>query len=178
MPAEGTGPAENAGTWQMTGSVIPDGAAEEPDPEYDPPAGADHSGVGNEQENNPGISENNPLLLQSASVDLDGDGENEQVEAIQVEHPPIEGNLSGELEGRLIIKSTSGERQISFWKKQPDYRDFYPPCSLKTWIMTAQRCFSSCAGLWSSIFLLNYFIYSYKKNLSYSFASDNMLAKS
>lgn len=178
MPAEGTGPAENAGTWQMTGSVIPDGAAEEPDPEYDPPAGADHSGVGNEQENNPGISENNPLLLQSASVDLDGDGENEQVEAIQVEHPPIEGNLSGELEGRLIIKSTSGERQISFWKKTAGLSGLLSAMQFEDLDNDgAKDVFLLVPDYGAAFSYSNYFIYSYKKNLSYSFASDNMLAE-
>jgi hypothetical protein len=163
----------------MTGSAIPDGADGENDPEYDPPAGADYSDAENNQENNPGISEkNNALLLQSASVDLDGDGENEQVEAVQVELPPTEGNLSGELDGRLIIKGIGGEREISFWKKPAGLSELLSAMQFEDLDNDgAKDVFLLVPDHGAAFSYSNYFIYSYRKNLSYSFASDNTLAE-
>ncbi|MGI6669263.1 MAG: hypothetical protein ACOX4M_07680 [Acetivibrionales bacterium] len=179
LPADGAGPAEDAGKQQMTEPAMPDSGTEEHEREYDPPEGENHAGNGNEQENNPDVSEGkNAMLLQSASVDLDGDGENEQVEVIQVELPSADGNLSGEIEERLIIKGASGERQISFWTK---------PAGL-SWLLSsmqfedldndgAKDVFLLIPHHGASFSLSRYFIYSYGKNLSYSFASDDALAE-
>jgi hypothetical protein len=173
------GLAENAGTPQMTESVMPESAAEENIGEYDSSVDANHGGIESGQENNPETSEgNNELLLQSASVDLDGDGENEQVEVIQIELPPAEGYLAGEIEERLKIKGDGAERQISFWKKQAEL----------SWLLSsiqfedldndgAKDVFLLIPHYGASFSLSRYFIYSYKKNLSYSFASDDVLAE-
>jgi hypothetical protein len=136
-------------------------------------------GVENKQGNDSDIMEgSNAILLQSASVDLDDDGENEQVEAIQIELPPVENNLAGELDGRLIIKGSGGERQVSFWKKPTGLSGLLSAMQFEDLDNDGSKdVFLVIPGYGASFSYSNYFIYSYKKNLSYSFASDNMLAE-
>lgn len=137
------------------------------------------AGVENRQENDPGITEeNNAILLQSASVDLDGDGENEQVEVVQIELLPVGSNLSGELDGKLIIKGTGGERQVSFWKKPAGLSELLSAMQFEDLDNDGSKdVFLVIPGYGASFFYSDYFIYNYKKDLSYSFTSDNMLAE-
>ncbi|MGE5612988.1 MAG: hypothetical protein ACM3XR_01125 [Bacillota bacterium] len=152
---------------------------EEHNPEYETPVDENQADAGNEHEGDSVISEgNNVLLLQSASVDLDGDGENEQVEALQVELPPAGDNLPGEIEGRLIIKGAGGERQVPFWKKSSVSQGLLSSMQFEDLDNDgAKDVFLLIPGYGAAFSYSNYFIYSYKKNLSYSFASDNTLAE-
>lgn len=117
-------------------------------------------------------------LIQSASIDLDGDGQNEQVKVIRVQSGAKESGAAGEAEGRLVIKDTESKTVITFWKKQDEL----------TGIMTdmqfedldgdgANDVFIIIPGSGASFEYYNYFIYSYKKNVSHKFSSDNTLAE-
>ncbi len=114
-------------------------------------------------------------LLQSASVDLDGDGINEQILVVSTGQ---NGNgTANRVEGRLLISDGDNERQIVFCTKEND------PSGLLSSIEFedldgdgAADVFIVIPGYGASFSYSNYFIYSYKKDKSHSFTSDNTLA--
>lgn len=136
----------------------------------------------NATENEPGDnagkngSDMAPQLLQSASVDLDADGVNEEVEALLLETKDSGDNGSGELEGILKITDGNAVTNTTFVKK---------PAGL-TGVMSSLE-FSDLDGDGAKdIFLiipesgasfsLNYFYaYSFKTDKSYSFTTDSTL---
>jgi len=117
-------------------------------------------------------------LLQSASVDLDGDGQNEQVKVVQVLSGSKESGVTGEVEGRLVIGDAESEKVITFLKEREGL----------TGIMTSMEfedldndgsddIFIIIPGSGASFSNYKYFIYSYKKDANYTFSSDNTLAE-
>lgn len=131
-----------------------------------------------EEASNPGNeAADKPQLLQSASVDLDSDGVNEEVEALVIEHAGDSGNETGTLEGVLKITDGSEVKNITFIKK---------PAGLTSVMMGIE--FPDLDGDGSKdIFLiipesgasfsLNYFYaYSYKKDQSYAYTTDSNLS--
>ena len=115
-------------------------------------------------------------LLQSANIDLNADGESEQVEAVQISAGAAEPGSGGEAEGRLKIRSGGSEIQMTFREKN----------AVMSGILTgmqfedldgdgAKDVFIIIPGNGASFSYSNYFIYSYKKNIKYSFVSDNIL---
>lgn len=116
-------------------------------------------------------------LLQSASADLDGDGISEQIEAVQISLEAAGSDRVGELEGRLKIKSGSSNSQITFWKKSAGLTSLLTSMQFKDLDSDgSQDVFIIIPDNGASFSISHYFIYSFKKNLSYSFTSDNILA--
>lgn len=116
-------------------------------------------------------------LLQSASIDLNGDGISEQVEAIQILTDAAEPGSAGDLEGRLKITSGSIESQITFWKKNAGLTELLYSMQFDDLDSDgAKDVFIIIPGNGASFSYSNYFIYSYKKNISYSFTNDSVLA--
>ncbi len=118
----------------------------------------------------------NEQLLQSASVDLNDDGESEQVEAVQITVNAAPDNAN-EVEGRLKIRSGASEKEITFCTKNAgmsgvltnlQFEDLDNDGSKDVFIIIPDNGASSL--------YYYYFIYSYKKDISYSFTSDNELA--
>lgn len=121
-------------------------------------------------------AEENSELLQSASIDLDADGINEQVEAVQISLPSLEPGAAAELEGKLVIRSGSADRQISFCKKPAgltgllsdmQFDDLDEDGAVDVFIIIPDNG--------ASFSYYHYFIYSYKKDKYYSFSRDNTL---
>lgn len=135
----------------------------------------------NEQENTQ-VSENNDSsadtsneeegqLLQSASMDLDDDGINERVEAIQVINAE-----SGEKEGRLRIETKAGNREITFCTKSIEASSILSGMEFKDLDGDgAADVFIVIPDNGASFSFSTYFIYSLKKDKSYAFAADNEL---
>jgi hypothetical protein len=110
-------------------------------------------------------------LLQSASMDLDDDGANERVEAVQVINAE-----SGEKEGRLRIKTKAGNREITFCAKDIDaasilsgieFEDLDGDGAVDVFIVIPDNG--------ASFSFSTYFTYSMKKDKSYAFTADNEL---
>lgn len=117
-------------------------------------------------------------LLQSASVDLDGDGQNEQLKAIRVLSGGKESGVTGEVEGRLVIKDNEVKTVITFWKKQDELTSIMEGMQFEDLDGDgATDVFIIIPGSGASFEYYNYFIYSYKKNASHAFSSDNTLAE-
>ncbi|NJD01701.1 MAG: hypothetical protein FIA99_03690 [Ruminiclostridium sp.] len=134
--------------------------------------------VESELNNGSDESENNPQLLQSASVDLDADGINEEVEALQIKVEGDGENNSGELEGILKIIDGNETKKTTFIKKQAGL----------TGVMTSIKFADLDGDGAKDIFLiipesgaafsLNYFFaYSHKEDKSYSFTTDSNLSE-
>ena len=124
---------------------------------------------------NPG--DTSELLLQSASIDLNGDGENEQVEAIQISMDATEPGTASKLEGRLGIKSGSSENQVTFWEKDEGLTGLLTSMQFEDLDSDgAKDVFIIIPGNGASFSYSNFFIYSYKKNIKYSFTNDINLA--
>lgn len=125
----------------------------------------------------PDTIEKEEELLQSASIDLNGDGRSEQVEAIRVLLKTQENGVNGETDGRLVIRDNGLEKVIQFCRKEDGL----------TGVMTSMEfedldgdgssdVFIIIPGIGASFEHYNYFIYSYKKDSSHTFTSDNALA--
>jgi len=115
-------------------------------------------------------------LLQSASVDLNGDGESEQVEVVQFTIKGSSDNTD-EIEGRLKIRSGTTESQITFCKKSAGASG--PLTSIQFDDLDndgAKDVFILIPDNGAAFSYSNYFIYSCKKEISYSFTSDIELA--
>ena len=134
---------------------------------------SENTATGSEQ-NGARQDEENEQLLQSASVDLNGDGISEEILAVQVALSAADP--AGGLEGRLKIKSDGPERQITFWRKNDgltglltsmEFQDLDEDGSKDVFIIIPDNG--------ASFSISNYFIYSYKKDISYSFLRDNNL---
>ena len=112
-------------------------------------------------------------LIQSASVDLDGDGQNEQLKVIRV----LSGT-NGEVEGRLVIKDTEAKTVIPFRREQDELFDIMTSMQFEDLDDDgAKDIFIIMPGSGASFEYYNYYIYSYKKNASHTFSSDNTLAE-
>jgi hypothetical protein len=137
-------------------------AVDEPDQATTQPDGEDEQGE----------------LLQSASVDLDGDGQNEQVKAIRVLSGAKESGVTGEVEGRLVIEDTKSKTVVTFRKKQDELNSIMTGMQFEDLDGDgAADVFIVIPGSGASFEYYSYFIYSYKKNASHTFSSDNTLAE-
>lgn len=117
----------------------------------------------------------NEQLLQSASVDLNGDGENEQVEAVQITVNEGAGNAN-EIEGRLKIRSGTSESQMTFCNKNAGMSGVLTSIQFEDMDNDgAKDVFIIFPDNGASSLYYSYYIYSYKKNISYSFTIDNEL---
>jgi hypothetical protein len=129
------------------------------------------------QGNNPDENQKEQLL-QSASVDLDNDGTNEEVEALKVEIKGQSENDPGELEGILKITSAKGTKKIPFIKKQAGLTDVMSGFEFVDLDGDGAKDIFIVLPDSGAAFSLNYFyIYNYKKEKSYSFTSDSSLAE-
>lgn len=119
----------------------------------------------------------NEQLLQSASIDLDDDGESELVEAVQLSSDSAESGSAGELTGQLIIRDGSSDSKITFWEKNAGMAGLLTSMQFKDLDGDGSNdVFIIIPGNGASFSYSNYFIYSYKKKISYSFTSDSNLA--
>lgn len=117
------------------------------------------------------------VLLQSASVDLDNDGENEQIEAIRLELPAGASDTAGGIEGRLVITDGDIEKQIVFWGKDDYWTGILTSIQFEDLDGDgAKDVFIVIPGYGASFNYSNYFMYSYRKDRSYAFSNDNTLA--
>lgn len=117
-------------------------------------------------------------LLQSASVDLDNDGINEEVEAIQIKTKGKSENDTGELEGILKITSKTGVIKVPFIKKQAGFSNVMTSMEFVDLDRDGAKDIFLIIPENGAAFSLNYFfIYNYKKAESYSFSSDSSLSE-
>ncbi|NLK88401.1 MAG: hypothetical protein GX279_13095 [Clostridiaceae bacterium] len=116
-------------------------------------------------------------LLQSASIDLDGDGINEQVKAFKVTLDSSDNVAAVRLEGRLEITDGDIVKEIVFWKKDDDLSGIMSSLQFEDMDGDgAKDVFVIIPGYGASFTYSNCFIYSYAKDKSCIFTSDNELA--
>lgn len=116
-------------------------------------------------------------LVQSANVDLDNDGENEEVEVLQVNNKGQADDVSGELDGILRIKSKTGTVSVTFVKKPAGMTGVMTSFEFKDLDGDGVKDVFIVVPDAGAAFSLNYFfIYDYKKARSISFSADNSLA--
>lgn len=118
-------------------------------------------------------------LLQSASIDLDNDGINEQVKIVRTILTTDAGGIDPEdrVEGRLLIGGRDTEKQVIFCTKENDPSELLNRIEFEDLDGDgAKDIFIVIPGYGASFNYSNYFIYSYKKDRSHSFISDNTLA--
>ncbi len=141
---------------------------------------ADNSEISDEidsDENEAPTDDLEQVLLQSASIDLDNDGINEQVKAVRRELPASGEGGTDLFEGRLLINDADDEKQIVFREKDNDLAGLLTNMQFEDLDGDgAKDIFITLPGYGASFSYSNYFIYSYKKDISYSFSSDNTLA--
>ncbi len=119
----------------------------------------------------------NRELLQSASIDLDADGINEQVKAVKVTIAASDNESAGHLEGRLEISDGDIVKEIVFWKKDDDLSGIMSGLQFEDMDGDgAKDVFIMIPGYGASFTYSNCFIYSYAKDKSCIFTSDNELA--
>ncbi len=122
-------------------------------------------------------SETKPQLLQSASVDLDADGVNEEVEALLVQTEGTGGADAGELEG--ILRITDGDEVVTttFIKKPAGLAGVMASFEFSDLDGDGARDVFLIIPETGAAFSLNYFYaYSYKTGKSYSFSTDSSLS--
>lgn len=148
--------------------IMDSGAGQEPDGRKEAVAG--------QTDEVAGTHDSSAQLLQSASVDLNGDTINEEVEAIRVAADSMQPGRNSEFEGRLIIRDADEVRQITFCRREDarssmlsgmQFEDLDGDGSKDVFLITH--------GHGASFSYSNYFIYSCKKDVSYSFTSDSAL---
>jgi hypothetical protein len=146
---------------ETTGSIPQDTAASEPS-------------ASGKDENPDGAGEQ---LLQSASIDLDNDGLNEQVKAVQV---TIKGDSENpdRLKGMLVIRSGASEdkeaRQVFWWEKPAGTSGVLNGMQFEDLDGDGARdIFIIIPDNGASFAYSNYYLYSYKKDVSYSFMNNS-----
>lgn len=119
----------------------------------------------------------NKELLQSASIDLDADGINEQVKAVKVTIAAADNEAGGHLEGRLEITDGDVVKEVVFWKKEDDLSGMMSGLQFEDMDGDgAKDIFVIVPGYGASFTYSNCFMYSYVKDKSSIFISDNELA--
>ncbi len=113
-------------------------------------------------------------LLQSASVDLDSDGVNEQVEAV-MNSTPVEGQDSHYLlEGVLIVRDNGSEKRLQFDKREQGLTSIMTSMQFEDLDNDGSKeVFIIIPDHGASFSYSTYFVYSYKKDKSFSFTIDN-----
>lgn len=170
---------------ETTGTAVTEttGQSDEGKPNAGQPAGTAQSGNSSGKENASGNEKTGTTkeqtasdehLLQSASVDLNGDGASEQVEILQASD-----KKSGQEEkvGYLKIKSGAEEKKIEFCRKENSMSDVLSGMKFEDLDNDGSKdVFITIPDNGASYAYSTYFIYSLKKNANYSFTSDSTLA--
>jgi hypothetical protein len=116
-------------------------------------------------------------LLQSASIDLDADGINEQVQAVKVTVSDPGSETAGRFEGRLVIIDGSERKEVVFSVKDEDLSGMMSGMQFEDMDGDgAKDVFITIPGYGASFTYSNCFVYSYAKDKSAVFISDNELA--
>lgn len=98
------------------------------------------------------------------------------MEAVQISADSTEPGNTGELVGQLIIRKGSSDSKITFWKKNAGTSGVLTSMQFEDLDGDgAKDVFIIIPDNGASFSISNYFIYSYKKDMSYSFTSDNNL---
>lgn len=115
-------------------------------------------------------------LLQSASVDLDADGVNEQVEAVMSSTPVDGQNSHYNLEGTLIIRDDDSEKKILFNKREQGLTNILTSMQFEDLDNDGSKdVFIIIPDHGASFSYSTYFVYSYRKDKSFSFTIDNSI---
>ena len=182
MPANGNETGKGTGIAAVTGTGSGD-AKEDEDAGISPEA-SEHTASGTADPDSAGAAASygdvsgglTEVIMQSADVDLDGDGTSEQVKALQIQSGPEQGR-DGKLDGILSIKSGDVEKRITFGTKYEgltglltsmEFEDLDGDGAADVFIIVPENG--------ASYSISSYFIYSHKKNKSCSFTSDAGLA--
>lgn len=116
-------------------------------------------------------------LLQSASVDLDGDGVNEEIQIFQKTIQSQDPKQTDQLEGYLKVTGKDGAREIPFIKKSTDVTEVASSLEFKDLDGDGVKDIFIELPDYGASFSLDYFyIYNYKTGKSYSYVSDIELA--
>jgi hypothetical protein len=115
-------------------------------------------------------------LLQSASVDLDSDGVNEQVEAV-MNSTPVEGQDSHYiLEGDLIVRDNGSEKRLQFDKREQGLSSIMTSMQFEDLDNDGSKeVFIIIPDHGASFSFSTYFVYSCKKDKSFTFTIDNSI---
>jgi hypothetical protein len=120
----------------------------------------------------------NREFLQSASVDLNGDGINEQVTAVKITLDPSDSDTAVRLEGWLEIEDGDTEKEVVFWKKGDNLSGLMTSMQFEDMDGDGSKdIFIIVPDYGASFAYSNCFIYSYKKDRSCVITSDNELAE-
>ncbi len=118
----------------------------------------------------------NHELLNSASVDLDNDGHNEQIEAYQIDILSSDGQPTDEIEGLLIITGQDKKVQIPFMRKAKGFSGLMSGMEFEDLDRDgAKDVFIIIPGEGASFAYNYFFMYNYKTGKSHSFSSDEDL---
>lgn len=189
MLVSATACGKNKNSQETSGSNIPEEATAGPGGEEAAGTAAQDSGALGSQEQSPAEPEQDANegstnsgnlkteLLQSASVDLDADGTNEQVEAILTTLPASEQDMPDVLEGTLVIRSKGKEKKILFSRREEGLTSLLTSMQFEDLDNDGSKdVFMIIPDHGASFSYSTYLAYSYKKDKSYTFTSDNALA--
>ncbi len=120
----------------------------------------------------------NEQLLQSASVDIDADGVNEVIEVVGIAFDMSESDGYQSIAGQLKIKDVDTDRRIQFWEKSDGSMELLSGMQFEDLDDDgAKDVFITIPDSGAAFSFSNYFIYSYKKDLSFTLTSDRRLAE-
>ncbi len=129
-------------------------------------------------DNNGNGSEEKPQLLQSANVDLDADGVNEEVEVLSLKTGGKGGDDPGELEGILRIIDGNKVTDTTFIKKQAGFNGVMTSIEFADLDGDGAKDVFIIIPESGAAFSLNYYYaYSYKTGKAYSFTIDSSLSE-
>jgi hypothetical protein len=115
-------------------------------------------------------------LLNSASVDLDSDGANEEIEAFQYDVLNEAGQPTDEIEGLLVITGKNGTVKTPFQKKAKGLSGLMTGMEFEDLDGDGVKdIFITIPGEGASYSLNFFYIYNYKTGASISFNSDETL---
>lgn len=117
-------------------------------------------------------------LLQSASVDINGDGINEQIEVVESISGMSDSDSYQSITGFIKIKDGDYERKIPFWDKRSGSTELLSGLQFEDLDGDGTKdIFIIIHDSGAAFSFSKYFIYSYKKDLSYALTSDRTLAE-
>ncbi len=182
QPDEGSTGGMATNDRDVTNDNVPD-IPTSPDNENNTPADSTTPGMSNGEANSGNDADTSTdgnvkkELLQSASIDLDADGINEQVKAVKASIASTDPEAAVRYEGRLEISDGDVLTEIVFWKKDEDLSGMMSSMQFEDMDGDgAKDIFIIIPGYGASFTYSNCFIYSYAKDKSCIFTSDNELA--
>jgi len=159
------------------------GSSKEPE-NNDSPGNIVNNNDSDDKNGTEGISDNTgnknttkQRLLNSASIDLDKDGINEQVRAVEAEARNDKGEKTGEKEGLLIISKKGDTLTVPFARKPAsDFSELMSGIEFKDLDGDGIKdIFITIPGFGASFSYTYFYIYNYANGKSYSFTSDEEL---